>query len=111
MTAQAVLNGLYPPKNFQVWNKRIPWQPIPVHTSQRHKDDIVLDKRYSCNQLYKVRRWLFITMTFKFQSKTLFNIPSIQFCVTRYFITNQRKNRLGNDVIYQNAAIKIRKRK
>ena len=32
MTAQAVLNGLYPPEGDQVWKAGLGWQPVPVHT-------------------------------------------------------------------------------
>ncbi|XP_074999381.1 prostatic acid phosphatase-like isoform X2 [Calonectris borealis] len=32
MSAQASLAGLFPPTQGQIWNPRILWQPIPVHT-------------------------------------------------------------------------------
>ena len=38
MTAQAVLNGLYPPAGSQVWKEGLHWQPIPVHTVELNND-------------------------------------------------------------------------
>ncbi|XP_069068016.1 testicular acid phosphatase homolog isoform X2 [Pleurodeles waltl] len=32
MSAEANLAGMYPPTGEQIWNPKIPWQPIPVHT-------------------------------------------------------------------------------
>nr|XP_056712957.1 prostatic acid phosphatase-like [Euleptes europaea] len=31
MSAQANLAGLFPPSTGEIWNPKIPWQPIPVH--------------------------------------------------------------------------------
>ncbi|XP_066485264.1 prostatic acid phosphatase-like [Tiliqua scincoides] len=32
MSAQANLAGLFPPNGWQIWNHKIHWQPVPVHT-------------------------------------------------------------------------------
>ncbi|CAH1098917.1 unnamed protein product [Psylliodes chrysocephalus] len=37
MSAQANLNGLYPPKGSDVWRKNVDWQPIPVHPADPRK--------------------------------------------------------------------------
>ncbi|CAH1275634.1 unnamed protein product [Diabrotica balteata] len=54
MSASANLAGMFPPKSFQSWNNQIPWQPIPVHTTERSKDDIIVDKR-KCKRYEKLR--------------------------------------------------------
>ena len=41
MSAESNLAGLYPPKGNQVWNKDIPWQPIPVHTVELEADSLL----------------------------------------------------------------------
>jgi hypothetical protein len=40
MSGQVVLAGLYPPKGMQVWNPELMWQPIPIHSTPRHLDQV-----------------------------------------------------------------------
>ena len=37
MSAMANMAGLYKPKDDQLWNKTIIWQPIPIHTKEHDK--------------------------------------------------------------------------
>ncbi|XP_067417720.1 prostatic acid phosphatase-like [Emydura macquarii macquarii] len=41
MSAQAHLTGLFPPMGSQIWNPRIRWQPIPVHTLPHPQDHML----------------------------------------------------------------------
>lgn len=40
MSAEANLAGLYTPSGSQIWNNKLPWQPIPVHTTPASLDYI-----------------------------------------------------------------------
>lgn len=56
-SAQCQLAGMYPPRGFQVWNKDIAWQPIPVHTTPRPNDTLIrpMDKCPRLNEIRKQR--------------------------------------------------------
>lgn len=41
MSAMSNLAGLYPPKDNQIWNADLMWQPIPVHTVPLEDDNII----------------------------------------------------------------------
>jgi hypothetical protein len=45
MSGQVVLAGLYPPKGMQVWNPELKWQPIPIHSTPRHLDQLIVMKK------------------------------------------------------------------
>jgi len=42
MSAYCNLAGLFPPQGSQVWNEKISWQPIPVHTVTKDSDHVNL---------------------------------------------------------------------
>nr|XP_022906209.1 prostatic acid phosphatase-like [Onthophagus taurus] len=45
MSAAANLAGLFPPEGAQVWDKDIPWQPIPIHTEPELEDAFLASKK------------------------------------------------------------------
>lgn len=45
MSAEADLAGFFPPRNSQVWNANLLWQPIPVHTAPEQVDYVLSGKR------------------------------------------------------------------
>lgn len=54
MSAQTVLNGIYPPQGYQKWRENLSWQPIPVHTTPKDADNLLgLSK---CKYLGKLQK-------------------------------------------------------
>lgn len=41
MSAASLLAGLFPPAKDQIWNKKIMWQPVPIHTMPAKVDYIL----------------------------------------------------------------------
>ena len=40
MSANAMLAGLFPPTDYQKFNEKLNWQPIPIHTNDYNTDPI-----------------------------------------------------------------------
>uniref|UniRef100_A0A8D8T9D9 acid phosphatase n=2 Tax=Cacopsylla melanoneura TaxID=428564 RepID=A0A8D8T9D9_9HEMI len=45
MSAESNLAGLFPPSGDQVWDPKIQWQPIPVHTTPEKMDKVLAMKK------------------------------------------------------------------
>lgn len=40
MTASAFLAGAFPPSGKQIWNKDLPWMPIPIYSIPPDQDNV-----------------------------------------------------------------------
>lgn len=49
MSAESNLAGFFPPDGNQVWNTKIMWQPIPIHTVPEALDGVLAAKKI-CNR-------------------------------------------------------------
>jgi len=47
MSAAANLAGLYPPTDDQIWNPKLPWRPVPIH-SLPILQDFILEMPFAC---------------------------------------------------------------
>ncbi len=54
MSAYSLLNGLYSPVDYQIWNENVTWQPIPVHTTDKSSDKIFYGER--CPRLDQLKK-------------------------------------------------------
>lgn len=55
MSAQAQLNGLYPPIGKQVWRNHLDWQPIGVHVVPKNEDYFLRPYDYDCPRLRELK--------------------------------------------------------
>lgn len=55
MSAECVAAGLFPPSGDEVWNENLKWQPIPVHTIDFDKDNL-LSSRVKCSAYHKFEK-------------------------------------------------------
>ncbi|XP_072184226.1 prostatic acid phosphatase-like [Excalfactoria chinensis] len=69
MSAQATLAGLYPPTQGLIWNPRILWQPIPVHTVPLSHDNLLHVPFFHCPKYNELLRETFATRDFQKQLK------------------------------------------
>ncbi|XP_077160250.1 prostatic acid phosphatase-like [Paroedura picta] len=69
MSAQTNLAGLFPPKGEQVWNHRINWQPIPVHTLSRKNDQLLSYPILECPRFLKLLKETLDSSAFKLKLK------------------------------------------
>uniref|UniRef100_A0A8C3Q611 acid phosphatase n=1 Tax=Geospiza parvula TaxID=87175 RepID=A0A8C3Q611_GEOPR len=69
MSAQASLAGLYPPTQDQIWNPRILWQPIPVHTMPLSQDNLLYLPFSRCPKYKELLRETVATRDFQRQFK------------------------------------------
>ncbi|XP_046387684.1 venom acid phosphatase Acph-1-like [Ischnura elegans] len=51
MSAQLECAGLWPPKDSQVWNENLAWQPVPIRSQPLNKDTLLL-VRVPCPQYH-----------------------------------------------------------
>uniref|UniRef100_A0A8C3QZ06 acid phosphatase n=1 Tax=Cyanoderma ruficeps TaxID=181631 RepID=A0A8C3QZ06_9PASS len=82
MSAQASLAGLYPPTQGQIWNHRILWQPIPVHTVPLAHDNLLYLPFSHCPKYKKLLRETFATRDFQRQFKH-YKVKYFQFWKSR----------------------------
>lgn len=45
MSAEAAMAALFRPSGNQVWNKKLKWQPIPIHTVPRTEDTLLASEK------------------------------------------------------------------
>ncbi|RMX58966.1 hypothetical protein pdam_00014633 [Pocillopora damicornis] len=56
MSAQAQLNGLYPPHRKQIWRNGLDWQPIGVHVVPKNEDYFLRPYDYNCPRLSELSK-------------------------------------------------------
>ncbi|XP_063263967.1 prostatic acid phosphatase-like isoform X3 [Prinia subflava] len=107
MSAQASLAGLYPPTQDQIWNSRILWQPIPVHTVPLSHDNLLYLPFSHCSKYKELLRETFATRNFQRQFKHYKQFLKFLATHTGYplkKLTTERIWKLSDTLQYEHAA-------
>lgn len=57
MSAESNLAGFFPPDGAQVWNTKILWQPIPIHTIPEKLDNVLAAKKPCQRYDYALKKY------------------------------------------------------
>ncbi|XP_068061346.1 prostatic acid phosphatase-like isoform X2 [Anomalospiza imberbis] len=107
MSAQASLAGLYLPTQDQIWNPRILWQPIPVHTMPLSQDNLLYLPFSHCPKYKELLRETFATRDFQRQFKHYKQFLKFLATHTGYplkKLTSERIWKLSDTLQYEHAA-------
>lgn len=58
MSAESNLAGFFPPDGNQVWNTKIMWQPVPIHTVPEVLDGVLAAKKPCQRYNYAMKKYL-----------------------------------------------------
>lgn len=58
MSAMTNLAALFPPEGISIWNPKLPWQPIPVHTVPLLEDKVSIQENQEILLGLEGGRWV-----------------------------------------------------
>jgi len=93
-SAQAQLAAFYPPKGFQIWNKDIDWQPIPIHSMPFLEDVLLRSDEVPCQRLHQ--KWAEKQQNPEYKKKEVGNTNLFQY-LTKH--TGMPVNARTNDYV------------
>ncbi|XP_046661402.1 lysosomal acid phosphatase-like [Homalodisca vitripennis] len=75
ISGEAFLAGLFPPTGFQLWNKKILWQPVPIYSNSLDKTMVV----EWCARFVQEQ----IISEMNYENENAFNLTFVNSCLNR----------------------------
>lgn len=57
MSAESNLAGFFPPESNEIWNGKLLWQPIPIHTLPENIDYVLAGKKPCSRYAYALKQY------------------------------------------------------